>query len=194
MKRPLWAKTDESDFDSLIQDVYDNLNNDKFKTTVNKRVYDLKNARKFLLIIGTQKVSEKEANELHSGLIAPDTTALKNMKDKGKNKRYNILNVLINLRSVFTGVYLHYKDVPSESELESEKSIVERTKLRRQRSAEQPNEQPYTTDILDLESEEFAAEQRRRNQQGKGLRILTPYQMLSRLPISLAQLKAGNIS
>ena len=32
------------------------------------------------------------------------------------------------------------------------------------------------------------------NQQGEGLKILTPNQMLSRLPISLAQLKAGNNS
>ena len=32
------------------------------------------------------------------------------------------------------------------------------------------------------------------NQSGKGSKILTPYQMLSRLPISLAQLKAGNNS
>ena len=32
------------------------------------------------------------------------------------------------------------------------------------------------------------------NQQGKGLKILTPNQMLSRLPITLAQLKAGNDS
>ena len=32
------------------------------------------------------------------------------------------------------------------------------------------------------------------NQSGKGLKILTPDQMLSRLPISLAQLKAGNNS
>ena len=32
------------------------------------------------------------------------------------------------------------------------------------------------------------------NQQGKGLKILTPNQMLSRLPISLAQLQAGNNS
>ena len=29
-------------------------------------------------------------------------------------------------------------------------------------------------------------------QQGKGLKIPTPYQMLSRLPVSLARLKAGN--
>ena len=32
------------------------------------------------------------------------------------------------------------------------------------------------------------------NQEGKGLKILTPNQMLSRLPITLAQLKAGNNS
>ena len=44
----------------------------------------------------------------------------------------------------------------------------------------------------ELESEVSAAE--RRNQQAKGLKILTPYQMLSRLPITSAQLKAGNNS
>ena len=44
----------------------------------------------------------------------------------------------------------------------------------------------------DLESKESAAQ--RRNQQGKGLKILTPNQMLNRLPISLAQLKAVNNS
>ena len=32
------------------------------------------------------------------------------------------------------------------------------------------------------------------NQAGQGLKILTPYQMLIRLPISLAQLKAENNS
>ena len=41
-----------------------------------------------------------------------------------------------------------------------------------------------------LESENSAAQ--RRNQRGKGLKILTPNQMLSRLAISLAQLKVGN--
>ena len=47
-------------------------------------------------------------------------------------------------------------------------------------------------DIPDSESEESAA--KRRNQPGRGLKILTPNQILSRLPISLAQLKAGNNS
>ena len=52
------------------------------------------------------------------------------------------------------------------------------------------NEEIDTTDIPDLESEESAAE--RRKQKASGLKILTPNQMVSRLPISLAQLKAGN--
>ena len=46
--------------------------------------------------------------------------------------------------------------------------------------------------MAELESKESAAE--RRYQQGEGVKILTPNQMFSRLPISLAQLKAGNNS
>ena len=57
------------------------------------------------------------------------------------------------------------KDVYQEEESKYEKSIAERTKERRQNQ-----------------------------QSAKGLKILTPQQMLSRLPISLAQLKAGNNS
>ena len=46
--------------------------------------------------------------------------------------------------------------------------------------------------MLDSESEESTKQ--RRKQKGEGLKILTPDQMLSRLPIFLAQLKAGNNS
>ena len=46
----------------------------------------------------------------------------------------NILNALKKLKSVFTGVYLHYENI---SELESnpkfEENIAEKTKLRKQR-------------------------------------------------------------
>ena len=50
-----------------------------------------------------------------------------------------------------------------------------------------PDEKPHTTDMSELESEEPA------EQKGVGLKILTPDQMLSRLPITLAQLKTGKI-
>ena len=46
--------------------------------------------------------------------------------------------------------------------------------------------------MAELKSEESAAQ--RTNQIGQGLKILTPNQMPSRLPIFLAQLKAGNNS
>ena len=40
------------------------------------------------------------------------------------------MNVLNNVGSIFTGAYLHYKDVPKETMFE--RSIAERTKLRRE--------------------------------------------------------------
>ena len=48
-----------------------------------------------------------------------------------------------------------------------------------------------TSNLPNLESE-VSAEQR--NQEGQRVKIITPDQMLSRLPINLAQLKAGNNS
>ena len=57
---------------------------------------------------------------------------------------------------------------------------------------DETDEQPDTTDMPKLESEESVA--KRRKHEGQGLKLLTPEQMLGRLPISLAQLKAGNNS
>ena len=48
--------------------------------------------------------------------------------------------------------------------------------------------------ILEIVKEILDFNKRIWKQQGSGLKILTPDQMLSRLPISLAQLKAGNNS
>ena len=57
---------------------------------------------------------------------------------------------------------------------------------------DETDEQQDTTDMPEIESEK-SAEQRRKHE-GKRLKILTPEQMLRRLQISLAQLKAGNNS
>ena len=124
IQKPSRVKINKNDFDLLTHDVYNNLNNNEFKTTVDKITYDLKKAKRFLVRITTPKISKEEALELYSDLIAPDITELENTKGKGKNKRHKILEVLGNLKSAFTGVYLHYKDVPSESE----ESIAERAK------------------------------------------------------------------
>ena len=113
-----------------------------------------------------------------------DDVFYKNANKDLSNENKNIFEEakkLFNLRVKF------YKKLILEGEnLEFEESTTERTKVRKQKS----DELPHTTDMPKLESGEYAA--KRKNKQGKGLKILTP--MLSRLPISLAQLKAGDNS
>ena len=53
---------------------------------------------------------------------------------------------------------------------------------------DETDEQPGTTDMSELESEESAG------QRGQGVRVLTPKQMISRLPILLGQLQGGHNS
>ena len=55
-----------------------------------------------------------------------------------------------------------------------------------EKEIEKPNE------VIDIVEEvlDFS----KQNHQGHGLKILTPYQMLNRLPITLVQLKAANNS
>ena len=73
-------------------------------------------------------------------------------------------------------------------EIKSAKSNNEDTlevfKEKTGRKKQDSDEKPDTTDMPELECE----------QSGQGLKMLTPDQMLSRLPITLAQLKAGNNS
>ena len=74
----------------------------------------------------------------------------------------------------------------------NEKDDFEIFKEKSDKGKQETDQQPDTTDMPELESEESAAE--RKNQLGKGLKILTPDQMLSRLTITSAQLKAENNS
>ena len=80
---------------------------------------------------------------------------------------------------IFTGISKASEE-NNEGKLEffEKKSDIER---------KESDEQPDTTDVPELESEKPAA--KRRNQERHRLKILTPDQMLSRLPVTLAQLK-----
>ena len=49
-------------------------------------------------------------------------------------RKYIILNIFKNVGSIFTGAYLHYKNVPKETIFE--RSIADRIKLRNERSNE----------------------------------------------------------
>ena len=96
----------------------------------------------------------------------------------------SVLSILFMVNEIFTG--------ESVSVRVNEKDDFEIFKEKSDKEKQETDEQPDTTDMPELETEESAAE--RKNQPGKGLKILTPDQMLSRLTITLTQLKVGNNS
>ena len=67
---------------------------------------------------------------MYNELIEEDIDTLEREKSNWFEK-YNILNILNNVGSIFTGAYLHYKDVPKEKMFQ--RSIADRTRLRRER-------------------------------------------------------------
>ena len=185
---------------------------------------------------------------MYNELIQKDIDTL----EREESNRYNILNILNNVGSIFTGLYLHYKNVPKETMFET--IIADRIKLRRERLDEiKRKEQKISNKLFKIfftnyqspsnkyqklskadgavnkvwvdsikkvlsklqrivdyvpkdnafkiqENEKILNTVERilqfnnKIQLGQGLKILTPNQMLSRLPIFLAQLNAGNNS
>ena len=98
--KPLWINMSRKDFNLLIKDVADNLNNKVYQATVNGLKYDFQKANEFLLKIGTKKISENKARELYNSLMKPDVDMLKNALSRGKDKRNNILNLLNNIHRI----------------------------------------------------------------------------------------------
>ena len=60
------------------------MNIDEFKTTVNKKAYDSKNAKQLLMNITTQKLVKSRQ---YSDLIKSDIDALEKTNYKGKDRR-----------------------------------------------------------------------------------------------------------
>ena len=100
------------------------------KVIINKGTYDLNNAKKIMKEITTRKISKTEAKKLYIELIQKYIDALRNEKSNDIRK-YNILDILDNVGTIFTGTYLHYKEVPKGTMFE--RSIAERIKLRKER-------------------------------------------------------------
>ena len=74
------------------------------------------------------KTTKSEVKKLCNEFIQKYIDVLEREKIDGIRK-YNILNILKNVGSIFTDLYLHYKDVPQEKLFE--RSIAERIKLRK---------------------------------------------------------------
>ena len=93
----------------------------------------MKNAQKFWTEVTTRNTTKSEAEKLYNELIQKDIDTLEK-SNSNKPEKYNILNILKNVGSIFTGTYFHYKDVSKETMFE--RSIAERIKLRKERLEE----------------------------------------------------------
>ena len=98
----------------------------------------------------------------------PTVLAKKLFKTKNKNKNNELVKVI---KSGLSDLKDEIKEISKEE--------IENKKLDK---------------ILKIVEEILIFNSKIQKQQGLGLKILTPNQVLSRLPISLAQLKAGNNS
>ena len=103
----------------------------------------------------------------HFNFVVPSALIKQSYEIKNKNKNNGLVNVI---KSGLSDLKDEIKKMS-----EDEKEIEKPDKILK-----------IVEEILDFKNKQ--------NQIGKGLKILTPSQMLSRLPISLAQLKAGNNS
>ena len=83
---PLWFRINKSEFDELKSNIYNNQNNKDFKITINKKTYDLKNAKKFWTKITKSKISKNETEKLYKELIQKDFDARKREKSNSTKK------------------------------------------------------------------------------------------------------------
>ena len=86
--------------------------------------------KKFSTEVTTRKTTESESKKMYHEFIQKDIDTLEGEKSN-RFEKYNILNILQNVDSIFTGAYLHYKNVLKERMFK--RSITERIKLRRER-------------------------------------------------------------
>ena len=76
MQKPLQFKINNKDFEELTRDIYNNQGNNNFKLTINRRTYNLKNAKPFWTEVTTHKITKTEAKKLYKELIQKDIDTL----------------------------------------------------------------------------------------------------------------------
>ena len=148
-----------------IKDVITRANEGKLMTRLEERNITLKNAKKLLEGMISGKINTKKARDMFND-IAEDVNKLNKLKPTESIKKS--VPIFKQLEEIFMGSKAD-DEVDDEVDDESDDKSEDETDM-----------------------PEFAAQ--RREQEGQGLKILIPQQMLSRLPISLAQLKTGNNS
>ena len=66
--------------------------------------------------VTTCKISKSEAKKLYNELIHQKEKKIHVKREEIDSiRKYNILNILKNVVSIFAGAYFHYKNVPKET-------------------------------------------------------------------------------
>ena len=79
--------------------------------------------KNFWTEVTTCKTTKSEVKKLYNELIQKDIDPLER-EESNRFEKYNVLNILENVGSIFTTAYLHYKNVPKKTMFE--RSIAER--------------------------------------------------------------------
>ena len=124
-----------------------------------------------------------------------DKEFIENIENKSKTINYNLFKDYFKFESptALTEQLYKIKNKNKNDELVNvmKSGLIDlKDEIEKMSKEEIENEKPFKI----LKNVEEILKFNREKQLGKGLKILTPNQMLSRLPITLAQLKAGNNS
>ena len=180
-------------------------------------LFPLNNPNDFLHYVSEKYISPRSENPIHSKNLSPRSESPSHSEDisprsespsRGEDKLDKV--IIGNDKTINKELFREYFQFQSLSDMQKSlsktqnaqenKKLVQVIKsglmidlvkrIKKMSEDEIEIEKPYK--IVDAVAEMF--EFNRQNQKGKGLKTLTPQQMLSRLPFSLAQLKAGNNS
>ena len=182
LKLPKWVKVTKQRFDVTKSKIQNAKNNSLQARPNRSKLVTLNESNKLLQDIEYDKISYEEAWKKRTYILG-DIKKFNSLTSFTQNQ-LKVVNALFMVDEVFTGKFKVYElNNEGKYELFDEKSDIDR---------KESDEQLDTTNKPEIGSGESEAE--RRNQRGQGLKILTLDQILSRLPITLAQLKAGNNS
>ena len=182
LQLPKWVKISKKRFDR-IKNTVQNAKNNSLRAKPNRSgLINYNESNKLLQDIEHSKITYEEALKRIRN-IRSDIAKIINQVSLNLNQ-VEVINTLFMVDEIFTG---EIKTVKANNE-----GALEVFKEKSDREKQESDEQPDTTNMLELESEESAGQNKK--QRGVGLKILTPDQMLSRLSITLVQLKAGNNS
>ena len=160
---PKWVKVSKKRFDTIKNKVRNAKDNYLQARPKRSKVINFNESNKLLHEIENRQITYEEALK-----------KIKNIRSD-INKIISMQNLNLNQINVLNTLFMVNVEVNKEDDFEIFKEKSDKEK-------QESDEQLGTRDMAELESKESAVE--KRNQQGQGLKILTPNRMLSRLPIT----------